>query len=335
MSINKKIDPKQYKGILLEYKCQACNIVDSIQEDFQSKISKIKSDNCSHFSFTFIFDLDKKGFKYLLSFNCNNCGTNHIIDIFKENLDFENDIQKINYKCKKCGKGSLDINLFLEKKDDNNNKKNNTKNYNTNNIKEYRTDGEDNSEVNSNFKQEMKQDVLGGAANINNQKPLFNEVNKLKCININYISINNKNNLNNRITNNNANNNGFNMNNNIANNNINNNNFNMNIANNNGFNMNNNIANNNINNNNMNKNMANNNRNINNFNMNNNIAYNNINNNNYRVNNNTFNNNLNVINKMSNINQNGYNYNNNPNFNNNFNNFNYNNNNIKLLYNWK
>ena len=170
MNKNKKIDPKKYKGILIQYQCQTCKIYDIIEEDFQSDIAKIKSDSCGHFSFKFIFDLEKKSYKYLLSFNCNKCGTNHFINIFNDNVDFENGI---HYKCKKCGNGPLDIFLFLSEKDDNNKDIKKDKNYKTsdgendnkNNNKEYRTAGEDNSEINPNFNGLMQQNVLGGDKN--------------------------------------------------------------------------------------------------------------------------------------------------------------------------
>ena len=311
MNRNKKIDPKQYKGVLVEYKCETCNLFDSVQEEFKSNIAKIKSDSCSHFIFKFIYDVDKNSFKYILSFNCNKCQTDHMINIFNENLDIKDDIIEYQYKCKKCGNGQLKFNLLLEKKDDNNNNKNNAKKYTTNNIKEYRTDGEDNPQLNSNFKPEMEENLLGGVKNMDNQQASLNvnnKFNQFKCINVNYFSNNNKNNNNNNLNklaiknleNNNINNNNFNMNNNLVNNNINNNNnFNMNI------------------------NMANNN---NNFNMNINMANNYINNKNFIMNNNmTYNNNLNFINRMKNFDSNGFNYNNN-----NFNNFNYNNNNNNI-----
>ena len=157
MNKNQKIDSSQYKAVLVEYRCEFCKVYDSIEEDFQSDISKIKSDSCSHFSYKFIYDVDKKSFKYLLSFNCNKCGTSHIINIFDDDVDFE---KGIHYKCIKCGNGPLHIYLVLFKKDENNIIKNENENKKINKI--YRTDEGNNPEVNSNYKSMIRHNVIGG-----------------------------------------------------------------------------------------------------------------------------------------------------------------------------
>ena len=164
----------KYKEAIIQYECKECNFCDNFQEDLKSQISKIKSDSCSHFSFKFIYNLEGESFKYIISFNCNNCGANHMINIIDENIIEDN--TNINYKCKQCGNGSMDIGIILiidSNFDDDFKKENNfndDKDKEKKNIKIYTT--------------------KGGSINRNdvNMKNFNNNENKHQGINVNYNS---------------------------------------------------------------------------------------------------------------------------------------------------
>jgi len=263
-----KIDLTKYKGATVEYFCEDCKTGDNFFEDFDSNLSKIKSDSCSHYNFKFIYNFEEnKELKYIISFNCINCSTNKIITLFDKNTT---DISpRFEYKCEKCKKGKLIIRLLLcvDKEIDieDDVKQNNNSNVNKSYVND-NNDNRNNFDPFFNGTQLMNDNVIGGQRQIN---PINNN---------NFNNIFNNNNFNNNNFNNNFNNNNFNnnFNNNNFNNNFNNNNFN-NIFNNNYFNnnFNNNNFNNNFNNNNFNNNFNNNNFN-NNFNNNNNNNFNNI-----------------------------------------------------------
>ena len=108
---NKRIDFGKYKGALIEYMCENCNTNDSFFEYFANKTTRIKSGECSHFNFKSIINFEGNKFKYILSFNCKNCEENEIIHLFDENIT--TDVSYINYKCKKCGQGSINFQLIL------------------------------------------------------------------------------------------------------------------------------------------------------------------------------------------------------------------------------
>ena len=110
-NIKSKNNLKKYKKAIISYECPECNFSDYFEEDLKSQISRIKSDSCSHFSFKFIYNLEDESFKYIISFNCNNCGANHMINLLDKNI-VDNEI-KINYKCQQCGNGSLFVGLML------------------------------------------------------------------------------------------------------------------------------------------------------------------------------------------------------------------------------
>ena len=126
-----KIDINKYKGAIIQYMCQDCKVYDHFFEDFSKKISRIKSGNCSHFNLKFIYNNSDSGkVKYIVSFNCKNCSSNKIINLFDENTTSYS--SNINYKCEKCGKGPINIELILSEqiikdddKDDNSNINNN------------------------------------------------------------------------------------------------------------------------------------------------------------------------------------------------------------------
>ena len=329
---------KRYKGAFVEYGCDDCGICDSFEEDFTSDISRIKSDSCPHFSLKFIYNLEGDSFKYILSFTCNECGTNQLMNVFEKITE---DFPHINYKCINCGKGSMKVSFLLNIKED-------IKIYRTadgNNKKVYRTaDGNDEKEINNfRFINGINKDnlsnnqVIGGAGgnsnlknyktprenmNINNNNNNFNN-NMMNCYPNNMMN-NNYNNFNNNMNNNQNININYNMINqytqNFSTNYPNNQHNNTNNQNNQYYNMNN--QNNQYNNMNNQNNQYNNMNNLNN-------QYNNMNNPNYKMNNrnnmNYFNNNINNI-PFNNINNK-----NNININNNRNN-NINNNEINIFF---
>ena len=206
---------KRYKGAFVEYGCDDCGICDSFEEDFTSDISRIKSDSCPHFSLKFIYNLEGDSFKYILSFTCNECGTNQLMNVFEKITE---DSPHINYKCINCGKGSMKVSFLLNVKED-------IKIYRTadgNNKKIYRTaDGNDEKEINNfRFINGINKDnlsnnqVIGGAGgnsnlknyktprenmNINNNNNFNN--NMMNCYPNNMMN-NNYNNFNNNMNNN-------------------------------------------------------------------------------------------------------------------------------------
>ena len=103
-----KINLNNYKGAIIDYGCNICNINDNFFEDFTNKISRIKSDGCEHLDIKFIYNLEKNSLKYMVSFNCKNCGENKIFDLCK----YSNDLS-IHYKCNKCKNGNTNVQMIL------------------------------------------------------------------------------------------------------------------------------------------------------------------------------------------------------------------------------
>ena len=107
-----EIDINKYKGAIIQYMCQDCKKCEEFFEELTNKISRIKSGNCSHFTLKFIYNnLGRGNFKYIVSFNCKNCKDNKIINLFDENS--MNNTSYINYKCEKCRKGPINVELLL------------------------------------------------------------------------------------------------------------------------------------------------------------------------------------------------------------------------------
>ena len=178
---------QRYKGAFVQYKCEDCNICDSFEEDFKSENSTIKSDSCPHFSLKSLYNYEGDSFKYILSFTCNDCGKNQLINVFESITEKS---PSIHYKCVNCGKGSMNIAFLLI-----NNEKikiYRTKGEDENNKKVYRTnDGDDSNEDNycifasNNINKDlnMKNLVIGGAQLKTYKTP--NEINKTNNANIN------------------------------------------------------------------------------------------------------------------------------------------------------
>jgi DNA-directed RNA polymerase subunit M/transcription elongation factor TFIIS len=225
-------DPQRYIGAIVQYGCSDCGICDNFDEDFTSDISRIKSDSCSHFSLKFIYNLEGDSYKYSLSFTCNNCGENQLINVFDKITE---ESPNIHYKCVKCGKGSMKIGFLL--KINEKIKIYKTKGNDENINKPYRTaDGndEDNSQKNdlNNFIKDINKDinkelnqpnlVVGGGVQIRSyETPYDNEKSNMR--NNNFIN-NNMNIINKDVIGNNYDNNKGNNNNNfnnIINNNVN------------------------------------------------------------------------------------------------------------------
>lgn len=153
---NKNTNLKRYKGAYVQYKCIDCNIYDSLEEDFTTNISRIKSGSCPHNSIKFIYNLEGDSFKYILSFTCGHCGKNQLINVFEKITE---DSPNIFYRCVDCHKSSIEVFFLLIIKED-------IKFYKTpeNIIKVYRTpDKNENdfnlNQINNEFEKNM---VLGG-----------------------------------------------------------------------------------------------------------------------------------------------------------------------------
>ena len=223
-------DLRRYIGAIVQYECVDCCTYDNFDEDFTSDISRIKSDSCPHFSLKFIYNLEGDSYKYSLSFTCNNCGENQLINVFDKITE---ESPNIHYKCVKCGKGSMKIGFLL--KINEKIKIYRTKGNDQNINKPYRTaDGNDEhnsqnnnwnnfiKDINKNMNEELKEPnlVVGGRVQIKSyETPSDN--NKSNMINKNFINNNmniiNKDMMGNNYPNNKGNNNN-NFNNNINNN---------------------------------------------------------------------------------------------------------------------
>ena len=219
-------DLQRYIGAIVQYICDDCGTCDNFDEDFTSDISRIKSDSCPHFSLKFIYNLEGDSYKYSLSFTCNNCGENQLINVFDKITE---ESPNIHYKCVKCGKGSMKIGFLL--KINEKIKIYTTKGNDENINKPYRTaDGnnEDNPQKNdlNNFIKDINKElnqpnlVVGGGvqirsyetpygnekSNMSNKNSIKNNMNIINkdVIGINYHNNkgNNNNNFNNNINNN-------------------------------------------------------------------------------------------------------------------------------------
>ena len=189
---NKNINLENYKGALIQYFCEECNNYDSFFEDFANKISRIKSGSCYHFNFKFIANFDGNKFKYSISFNCNNCEESEIKNLFDETTT--TNISKINYKCKKCGQGSINFELILSDEIiiDDNEKNDNEKNDNNNLTNSNNFKDDINSDLNN-------QNLIGNNIQMNNNQNILNinfPNNRFNNSNINNIRMmNNMNNM--------------------------------------------------------------------------------------------------------------------------------------------
>ena len=179
-----KIDITKYKGAIIQFMCEECNQCDNFFEDFNDQISRIKSGLCSHFSLKFIFNFEGQKFRYILSFNCNNCNTNKIINLFDENTT--NISPSINYKCEKCGKGNINIGLLLSEE-----KMNIDDDYEENNDKNEKKSHPRNNNINmiNNNIEYLNQNLRGGNQQFNQQNPMNNNINNFN--NNNMMSHNN------------------------------------------------------------------------------------------------------------------------------------------------
>ena len=116
-----QVNLNQYKGAIIDYGCSICQKYDNYFEDFTNKISRIKSDSCDHFDIKFIYNLDKNILKYMVSFNCKNCGVNKIFDLYKNS-----NVYNIHYICNKSKNGDSNVQMLLSDeiiKDDDSKKK--------------------------------------------------------------------------------------------------------------------------------------------------------------------------------------------------------------------
>ena len=119
-----QINLNHYKGAIIEYCCNKCQIINNFTEDFSNKISKIKSERCEHFDIKFIYSLEKCKLKYSISFNCKKCGQNELFNIFNDSKDLN-----IHYKCKKCKNGDINVQMLLIDEIIEEDEKTNNKNY--------------------------------------------------------------------------------------------------------------------------------------------------------------------------------------------------------------
>ena len=119
-----QINLNHYKGAIIEYCCNKCQIINNFTEDFSNKISKIKSERCEHFDIKFIYSLEKCKLKYSISFNCKKCGQNELFNIFNDSKDLN-----IHYKCKKCKNGDINVQMLLIDEIIEEDEKKNNKNY--------------------------------------------------------------------------------------------------------------------------------------------------------------------------------------------------------------
>ena len=172
--MNKNVDLNKYKGAIIQYECTDTS--NCFFEDFQSQISKIKSENCSHFNFKFIYVLEGGKFNYNISFNCKHCGTNEIKNLYDDKTKISNNIE---YKCSNCGNGNMKIGLLLSEEvldlEENDNtsdsKVNENKNINNNIIKN------DNKMNNiNNYGQMNNQNLMGGNIRQNNIQGQMNNI---------------------------------------------------------------------------------------------------------------------------------------------------------------
>ena len=112
-NFNNRIDLKEYKGVLIQYTCEECQVYDQSFEVFDNQNSRIKSGDCFHFNLKFIYKYQGGNFKYIVSFNCSNCDQKDIFILFDENSN--EIVSNKEIKCKNCNKGSMYILLLLSK----------------------------------------------------------------------------------------------------------------------------------------------------------------------------------------------------------------------------
>ena len=112
-------DLKTYKELIIHYLCEDCNKGDSFKVNFYNIKSKIKSEECSHFNFKFIYNREGNKFNYYVSFDCKKCNKDEVKKICEDNTF----IPDIHYKCQKCGNGIIHIGLIptTDNKTNNNN----------------------------------------------------------------------------------------------------------------------------------------------------------------------------------------------------------------------
>ena len=209
----------KYKGAIIEYGCMICKKFDNFFEDFSNQLSKIKSDNCEHFDFKFIYNLEKIKLKYMVSFNCKKCGKNKIVNLYNNAGEFCN----IYYECYNCKNGDINVQMILSEeiiKDDNIKIKDMKPKIIKNEIKNHNNINNINNNMNqiNNFgiNQSINNiNLIGGHANqinnnfqnnnfnfnnnimMNNMPPINNNIMNMNIINNNPLSnVNNFNNMN-------------------------------------------------------------------------------------------------------------------------------------------
>lgn len=155
---NNNIDLKEYKGAIIDYSCEECQISEEFFEVFKNEISRIKSRGCSHFNLKFIYNYDRGKFKYILSFNCNKCDFKKMLNLFDENSTESS--SNIEIKCEKCNEGSMYILLLLSKDYENEE----IKDVNNQEHKNYENDfiRDSNNQININYSTKNNQQLIGG-----------------------------------------------------------------------------------------------------------------------------------------------------------------------------
>jgi len=191
-------DSNQSKGAWINYGCNICKIEDNFTESFSENNSKIKTKSCEHFDFKFIYNPEKGNMKYMISFNCKNCGKDNIENLYKFSPD---GTSSLHYQCTKCNNGDMNFQMILNAealKEQNRNRLNNM-NYNQKNISNLNNNM--NNNINSfnfnqmnNINQSMNNiRVIGGNMNQNNMMQFnnFNNNMMMNNMNMNPIFLNN------------------------------------------------------------------------------------------------------------------------------------------------